>query len=164
MAFPILLNVRYVETIKKEIFMALSSFSIEDSGLLFACEYDDKHEFPWAVTINQVKGGEFGLFTSFSDEQKMKFSEEFSSLLNGFYGLDTTGKVISIKPEELSVVLAEQIFTFAEDKDNKGKVTLIPLGITQEELFETAPKDIPFLKDFPAGYMKPNAAPKAANS
>lgn len=170
MALPILLNTRYVSTKKNEltkkdeVFMALSSFSIEDSGLLFACEYDDNYDLPWGVIINQAKGGEFGLFSNFSDEKKMKFSEAFSSLLNGFYGIDSTGKAIALKPEELPIRLAEQIFTFAEDKQNKGKVNLIPLGINQTELLETAPNDIPFLKDFPAGYRKPGGDAQAANT
>lgn len=158
MAFPILLNVRYVSTVKNEIFMALSNFSMEDSGLLFSCEYDENHKFPWGVTINQVKGGDFSYFYELSDEKKMAFSKEFSNMLNSYYGADTTGKAIPVKPEELPVVLAEKVFTIGLDKQNKGDIVLIPVGVSQTELLATAPDDIPFFKDFPEGYRKPNAA------
>jgi hypothetical protein len=155
MAFPILLNVRYVSTVKNEIFMALSNFSMEDSGLLFSCEYDKNNKFPWGVTINQVKGGDFSYFYEIDDTKKMAFSKEFSNLLNSFHGFDSEENAICIKPEELPVALSEKIFTIGLDKQNKGDIVLIPVGVDQTELLATAPDDIPFFKYFPAGYRKP---------
>lgn len=156
MAFPILLNIRHVVTTEKQVQLAISNFGLNDSGMLFVCDYDQAQELPWGVTIVEVRGNEFGLFSGMSDEKKQMFSSELSSLLNGFYGMDSTNKPISIKPEQVKEKLSEQVFTFVSQKE--GSVTLVPVGVSQKELFEKAPKDIPFFSDFPAGYLSPEGA------
>lgn len=168
MAFPILFNMRHVEAKDLEleakdnvVFMALSNFGINDSGLLFECEYDDSHEFPWGVRIVQVKGGDFSYFYELSDEKKGVFSSELSNLLNGYYGADAMGKPVSIKANEVAEKLGEQVYTFASSAEDK--VTLIPVGLTQKELFDKAPKEQHFFSDFPAGYMSPKASGAASN-
>ena len=159
MALPIMLNLRYVTTAQNKVFMALANFSVDDSGVLFECEYDAKFDAPWGIRIDQVKGREFGFFKNLSDEKLQKFADAMSQLVNAYYGFDSTGKPIPLSQAELPVKLAEQVFTFGTRED---AVELIPLGVTQKELMEKAPQDIAFVAAMPKELLDPSNTQKVA--
>lgn len=159
MALPIMFNLRYVSNANNKFYMALANFSMQDSGVLFECEYDEKFDAPWGITVNQVKGGEFSYFANLSNDKLQKFSEAMSQLINAFYGFDTTGKPIFLKQHEIAVKLAEQVFVLGHRDTN---LELIPLGLTQSELMDRTPNQIPLFASMPKELLQPNNVQKTA--
>jgi len=148
MAAPLLLNLRVIEPKepkKNEIFLALTHFSMAESGLLMCCEYDAKRMPQWGVTITEVRGGDFGYFelmhrldliafkeisTSLPSEEINWLKEKTSKLqaissalsfvLNEYFQ-GVSGRVPALLPEEVVEHLNEKVFTLTDNQQKNPK-------------------------------------------
>jgi hypothetical protein len=146
MALPILLNLKIVQKQSENvIFVALSNFALADSGFMAELEYDDQQKYPWGVTIKQVKGGEYSLFANLTREKLQEFSSALSTLLNGFFGLDTLNNPIAIQPKDIDR-LHNQVYTYNQVPNQKN-ITLVP--VCDQATLTNKLKSIDFFKSPP---------------
>lgn len=146
MALPILLNLKIVQ--KKSdniIYAAVSNFALADSGFLVELEFDTKHALPWGVTIKEVRGGEYSLFSNLTREKLQEFSSALSTLLNGYFGQDTLNNPIAIQPKDIDR-LHNQVYTFNQIPNQKS-ITLIP--VCDQATLTNKLKSIDFFKSPP---------------
>lgn len=135
MAMPILFNFRAIQKEdKNRFFFALSSYALDDSGILFELEYDDAHENPWGVLINGHKGSDFGYFTNLSDDKKQIISAGLSSYLNAGHGFDENNKPIALPLSEI-LKITEKVLTLRSFEDGKF-VEIITVADSQKELVD----------------------------
>lgn len=159
MALPILLNLKIISRPSENvIYAALSNFALADSGFMVELEYDTKHQLPWGVTIKEVRGGEYSLFSNLTREKLQEFSSAISTLLNGYFGHDTLNNPIAIQPKDINR-LHNQVYTYNQIPNQKA-ITLV--HVCDQSTLTNKLKSIDFFKSPPDHTRGTDPAPAAA--
>lgn len=146
MALPILLNLKIVQKQSENvIYAAVSNFALADSGFLVELEFDEKQSLPWGVTIKEVRGGEYSYFANLTREKLQEFSSAVSTLLNGYFGVDTLNGPIAIRPKDIDRI-HNQVYTFNQVPNQKN-VSLI--HVCDQATLTNKLKSIEFFKSPP---------------
>jgi len=143
MAMPILFNFRAVQKESSSVFLfALTNFSLDDSGILFELEYDDKHQHPWGITIKQVKGQPFGYLNNLPNEKLQILSSAMSTYLNSCLGFTEDGDAIHVPLSDV-LDLSETVLTLSSSSEQD--VEFIPV-IDQQKKLVDALNELEFFK------------------
>lgn len=158
MALPILLNMKIIKKQSEtRIFAAVSNFALADSGFLVELDFDENQDLPWGVTIQEVRGGEYSLFSNLTREKLQEFSSAISTMLNGYFGVDTRNMPIALRPKDIDR-LHNQVYTFNQVPNQKN-ITLIP--VCDQATLTNKLKSIDFFKSPPDHTRGTDPAPAA---
>ena len=171
MAMPITLNSRVIAKQGNSFHLAVSNFGLNDSGFMVVCEYDDKFDLPWGVTMVEIRDkGDFSLFgmmiKSFREdgtpdtlekrindaEQKFAniMSSNISTLLNGFHGISMDDKPVPLSVAEFEEQLHQEVFSFgAKNETDPEELELVPLKIKMTNLYRKPLVESAFFETLP---------------
>lgn len=183
MSTPILFNFRVIDDPSGNrpdniADVSLNQFGLAESGLQLRCEFLPQETAKWGVSIVDVRGGDFGYFTALAGrklarnekgmliedpgkiEKLRALSKAVSFMLNEWFG-SHNDRPSHVKPEELKIVLDEEVLTLSQDREVKNEliVYFVQTGLKQKDVMLALGKVSNFFrKNLPAYHLRGNGA------